>query len=105
MDSYQNDVPSIGQTGILIVDPDADEEAIYQLTKSILENEEEARSIAAHRLSELGQDFAVEGLVDEYPVHPGAIRYYTIPLMKKSGYTKEEAGAIEASASTGSQIV
>ena len=30
---------------------------------------------------------------------------YTIPTMKSSGYTKEEAGAIEAAASTGGQIM
>ena len=30
---------------------------------------------------------------------------FTIPLMKKAGYTPEEAGAIEAAASSGGQIM
>lgn len=76
LDFYEEDIPSIGQTGILIVSPDADEESIYQLTKALLENEEQAKNIGGHRLSEFGKDFAAEGLVDVYPTHPGAIRYY-----------------------------
>ncbi len=76
MDFYTKDILSVGTTGILIANPDADEDAIYELTKAVLENEEEARNIAPRQLAEFGKDFAVEGLVEDYPVHPGAIKYY-----------------------------
>lgn len=45
---------------------------------------------------------SVQGNITSNVATTGAI---TIPLMRKSGYTKEHAGAIEAAASTGSQIV
>lgn len=74
--SYTEDSPSIATTGILVVDPDVDEEIVYEVTSAILENLEDVQSVAPTRLGALTPQFACEQLVGYQPIHPGAERYY-----------------------------
>lgn len=76
LDSYTDDVLSPATTGILIVDPDVEEEVVYEATQTILENLEEAQSVAPTQLGALTPEFACENLVDFQPTHPGAQRYF-----------------------------
>lgn len=71
--SKEND--TLTTTGILIVNPSIPDEAVYQITKNLLENEDEAQNIT-RELSEFSKENALSGLVEDYPVHPGAQKYY-----------------------------
>ncbi len=73
--NYEFDTKALGISGVLTATPDLDEEAAYQITKSILENAEEVRSYGP-RMSLVNKEWAIEGLVSSYPVHPGAARYF-----------------------------
>jgi len=72
---YTEDVESPGMTGMLVTSPDVDEDVIYELVKTLYEHEEEVRGIGPE-LNVFGLDYAVEGLVKDYPVHPGAAKFY-----------------------------
>lgn len=73
--SYEFDTKALGISGVLTATPDLDEEAAYQITKAILENAEEVRSYGP-RMSLVTKEWAIDGLVKNYPVHPGAARYF-----------------------------
>ncbi|MFA1820834.1 TAXI family TRAP transporter solute-binding subunit [Virgibacillus oceani] len=74
-DFYTEDVEAPGMTGMLVTSPDTDEDIVYELVKVLYENEEEVRNISPE-LNIFELDYAVEGLVKEYPVHPGAAKYF-----------------------------
>ncbi len=68
-----SDIQSIAHPNILAVRADVDEEAVYQITKTIFENLPFLANI--HRAtSEMSLESAIVGL--PMPLHPGAIRYY-----------------------------
>ncbi|RED52313.1 TAXI family TRAP transporter solute-binding subunit [Aestuariispira insulae] len=68
-----NDVNTIAQPNFLAVRADADEEAVYMITKTIYENLPFLQSI--HKATKaMSLDAATNGL--PMPLHPGAARYY-----------------------------
>lgn len=74
-DFYTEDTIAPGITGMLVTTQDADEDMVYEITKVLYEHEEEVRNIGPE-LDAFGVDYAVEGLVKQYPVHPGAAKYF-----------------------------
>lgn len=74
-DFYTEDTIAPGITGQLVTAPDIDENIVYELTKALYENEEEVREMGPE-LGVFTIDYAVEGLVKSYPVHPGAAKYF-----------------------------
>lgn len=75
-DFYTEDKPSPSLSAIIVCDPDLDEDLVYQMIKTLFENEEEVLSIDPQSLYGFGIDTALEYVVPTYPVHPGAARYY-----------------------------
>lgn len=74
-DFYEKDVEAPGMTGMLVTSSEIDEDLVYNLVKNLYENVEEVQSIGPE-LSIFELDYAVEGLVKEYPVHPGAAKFF-----------------------------
>lgn len=74
-DFYTQDMDAPGMSGMLVTNPDVDEDVVYELVKALYENAEEVRNIGPE-LSIFDLDYAVEGLIKEYPVHPGAAKYF-----------------------------
>jgi TRAP transporter TAXI family solute receptor len=73
---YERDEVAPGVTVGLVCDPSLSEDLVYEITKTLLDNAEEVKDIAPDALQAYGLDFALKGLVKNYPVHPGAARYY-----------------------------
>lgn len=75
-DSYpglEKDVMTIAQPNFLAVRADVDEEAVYQITKTLYENLPFLNAI--HKATKaMSADKALAGL--PMPLHPGALRYY-----------------------------
>lgn len=75
-DSYpglEKDVMTIAQPNFLAVRADVDEEAVYQITKTLYENLPFLNAI--HKATKaMSTDKALAGL--PMPLHPGALRYY-----------------------------
>jgi len=67
------DIATIAQPNFLTVRSDVDEEAVYQITKTIYENLAFLRSIHA-ATGDMSLERSVAGL--PLPLHPGALRYY-----------------------------
>lgn len=74
-DVLSEEMETLTTTGILVAHPDVPEEAIYEIVKNLLENEDQAQNIT-RELSEFNKENALKGLVEGYPVHPGAQKYY-----------------------------
>jgi TRAP transporter TAXI family solute receptor len=74
-DFYKEDTIAPGITGMLVTRPDQDEEKVYQLVKALYEHSDEVQKIGPE-LGYFKLDYAVKGLVPNYPVHPGAARYF-----------------------------
>lgn len=74
-DFYTEDTLAPGITGMLVTSPDQDEEIVYELVKELYENTDQVQQIGKE-LAYFRLDYAVEGLVPQYPVHPGAARYF-----------------------------
>lgn len=72
---YTQDMEAPGMSGMLVTSPDVDEDIVYELVKTLYEHAEEVRDIGPE-LNIFGLDYAVEGLVKEYPVHPGAAKFF-----------------------------
>lgn len=66
-------IPSIA--GILAVRPDIDAETGYKIVKAIYDHAEDVRKVGI-QLQDVRPDFATKYLMAEYPVHPGAARYF-----------------------------
>ena len=62
-------------SGILATRPDLDEEIVYQVTKAVFDNAEEVRSLGV-QLQDIEPEFATRYLLQGFPVHPGAARYF-----------------------------
>ncbi len=73
---YKKDEIAPGVTVGVVCNPNLEEDLVYSITKVLLENEKEVRSISPEALGLFGVDFALKGLVQKYPIHPGAIKYY-----------------------------
>ena len=68
-----NDVMTIAQPNFLAVRADVDEEAVYQITKTLYENLSFLNAI--HKATKaMSTDKALSGL--PMPLHPGAMRYF-----------------------------
>lgn len=74
-DVLSEEMEALTTTGILVAHPDVPEDAIYEIVKNLLEHEEEAQNIT-RELGEFTQENALKGLVQDYPVHPGAQKYF-----------------------------
>lgn len=70
------DYISPGSSSILVADPDLDEDLIYEIVKTLYDNEETVRSIDELNLVEFTIDGAVKDAIHSYPFHPGAARYF-----------------------------
>lgn len=76
----ENDVQTVCVQSVLAASADLDEETVYQLTKTLWENQGELSGMLA-ALNDLSIDKAFDGITVDY--HPGAIKYYKeIGLMK-----------------------
>ncbi|XVH31651.1 TAXI family TRAP transporter solute-binding subunit [Haloferacaceae archaeon DSL9] len=64
--------------------PDLDEELVYEFTKAILDNAEQAREFTA-ALDSFDATYSAESLAPGIPVHAGAARYY-----EEEGLWREE---------------
>ena len=71
--NQHKDVNTIAQPNFLAVRADADEEAVYKITKTIYENLPFLQSIHKATLA-MNLEAATDGL--PMPLHPGAVRYY-----------------------------
>jgi uncharacterized protein len=60
---------------IMIVHPDLEEDLAYSITKTIVENYEELMAITPH-LRMVSPENVTKGLIGQFPVHPGAVKYY-----------------------------
>lgn len=61
--------------GILAAAPDTTEEVGYEVTKAVFEDAARIRSVGL-ALRNVELDFAVRGLMDEFPVNAGALAYF-----------------------------
>jgi TRAP transporter TAXI family solute receptor len=62
-------------SGVLGAHPRIDEATAYAVTKAVFDNVEEVRSKGV-QLQDVALEFATEHLMPQYPVHPGAARYF-----------------------------
>lgn len=62
-------------SGVLAAAPDLDPEVAYQVMQAIFENEEDVRALGV-QFEDIQLDFAVEYLVEGFPVNKGAAKYY-----------------------------
>src|SRR5699024_9140826 len=74
-DVLSEEMETLTTTGIVVAHPDRSEEAMYDIVKNLLENEESAQNIT-RELSEFSQENALSGLIKDYPIHPGAQKYF-----------------------------
>jgi TRAP transporter TAXI family solute receptor len=77
-DAYEGlkeDVPSVGLYGLVMSTADVDDDTIYEFCKIIFGHTEELLEISSVS-SEATLENAVKGLVPEYPVHPGAAKFF-----------------------------
>lgn len=65
-----------GSSSILVADPNLDEEIVYEIVKTLFENEEDVRSIDPQSLGEFYLERALDNIIADYPFHPGAVRYF-----------------------------
>lgn len=72
--NQEKDIHTVASAALIVAREDMDEEIIYQLTKSILENHEELVSMHSS-FKDTNLDLATLGF-GPIPLHPGAIRYY-----------------------------
>lgn len=66
-------IPSFA--GILAVRPDVDEETAYKIVKAIYDNAAEVRKVGV-QLQDIKPEFSTKYLMEGYPVHPGAAKYF-----------------------------
>ena len=67
------DVHTVCVQSILVASADLDEDLVYDLTKTLWENQGELSGMLA-ALNDLSVDKALDGITVDY--HPGAIKYY-----------------------------
>lgn len=65
----------IGNTAILICDPDLPEDAVYDIAKTLFEHSGDLKTLSS-RLEAFDPDYAYSGMIGDYPIHAGALRYY-----------------------------
>lgn len=71
-----DDKVALGSSSILVADPNLDEEMVYNIVKTIFDNEEEIRNIDVS-MFEFNIDTALgDNIISQYPFHPGAARYF-----------------------------
>jgi hypothetical protein len=73
-DSLDGDIETIAQFNFGVVQKDANEEFVYDLVKAYHENIDQM--ISTHASAQESEDPAAILENEEYPMHPGAIRYY-----------------------------
>jgi len=71
--------------GVLATRPDIPEDVAYAVTKAVFENAEFVRKRGGIRLKDIRLDFATKYLMDAYPVHAGAAKYF-----KEKGVWRDE---------------
>lgn len=74
--SLPEEMLMVAYAGVCAAKPDVSEEDAYQITKAVYENAEEIRKTGGPRLGMVRLDTATKYLMPEYPVHPGAARYF-----------------------------
>jgi uncharacterized protein len=64
-----------GYTGVLVADPDLDEELIYKICSTLYGKEDAIRKIAKD-LEFFRLENAIKMIIPQYPIHKGAVRFY-----------------------------
>lgn len=80
------EVPSFCLRGMLVARADLSNEAVYQVTKLIMENVETLGNVHA-ALKAISPETVTNGMSSDTPLHPGAQRYYEEIGMDVSAYT------------------
>lgn len=75
-DFYDGNKVSPGLSSVLVCNPNLDEEIVYQIVKTLFENEEDVRQIDEQSLAGFYLERALKNIISSYPIHPGAARYY-----------------------------
>jgi TRAP transporter TAXI family solute receptor len=65
----------IGNTAILICAPSLPEDDVYDIVKTLFEHSADLKVLSS-RLEAFGSDYAYSGMIGDYPIHAGALRYY-----------------------------
>lgn len=71
--------------GVLATRPDVPEDVAYAVTKAVFDNADFVRQRGGVRLKDIRLDFATKYLMDAYPVHAGAAKYF-----KEKGVWRDE---------------
>lgn len=69
------DQGTIGNTAILVCDPALPEDDVYEIVKALVEHAEELNAISK-MFKAFTPEFAVKMMIEGYPIHPGAVRYF-----------------------------
>ena len=69
------DVKTAAVMATYIIDNDASEATVYNITKAIFENKDEIAAAYA-KGAELNSETATNGIPAEIPLHPGAEKYF-----------------------------
>lgn len=62
-------------SGVLAASPDVEEDVAYTVMKAIFDNAEDVRALGT-QFEDIDLEFGVEYLVENFPVHKGAAKYY-----------------------------
>lgn len=74
--SLTSDTRMLSFGGVLATRPDVPEDVVYNVTKAIYDNAEFVRKRGGVALKDIDPKFATEYLMEAYPVHPGAAKYF-----------------------------
>lgn len=69
------DINSFCMRNMLVAHKDVSNEAVYQMTKAIMENVEVLGAVHA-AMGKISKDTVTLGMTADTPLHPGALRYY-----------------------------
>lgn len=74
--TYVGDHDCISTTSVLVCRPEIPDDVVYTITKTILENAEAEIAMAPTNLEGFGNEMAIDAMIDGYPIHPGAAKYF-----------------------------
>jgi TRAP-type uncharacterized transport system substrate-binding protein len=87
--AHEKPVYCPGYSGVLVADPNLDEEVVYTICKTLYEKEADVQAIAKE-LEFFRKDFATEMIIPEYPIHKGAAKYYKEQGMWQDHFVEAE---------------
>ena len=84
MDSFKPSLNTPGFSGILVVDPDLDEELVYKICSTLYDKEEVVRKVSKD-LDYFRLENALRMIIPQYPIHKGAAKFYREKGVWKEG--------------------